>query len=155
MRANCSRSIYIIQVHFFLMTSFNIAHQLKGISKFALACPTVFGFCAGSLDVGDAPASYSLAWKFSWAPIHELTYDMSMPLDLCFIFPAGIFNWMALPLDQIFKVLLLPGPLAHSFVQYALHLWIIYNWHLLCPLDHWLLPYFLRFIWVQIRDRIS
>jgi hypothetical protein len=61
-RENRSRSIYIIQVRFFLMTSFKIAHQLQGNFKIcAGACPAVFCFRAGSLDVGDAPASYSLA----------------------------------------------------------------------------------------------
>jgi hypothetical protein len=58
-RANRSRSIYIIQVRFFLMTSFKIAHQLQGDFKIcAGACPAVFCLRAGSLDVGDAPASF-------------------------------------------------------------------------------------------------
>jgi hypothetical protein len=58
MRENRSRSVYILQVRFFLMTSFKIAHQLQGNFKIcAGACPTVFCFRAGSLDVGDAPAS--------------------------------------------------------------------------------------------------
>jgi hypothetical protein len=61
-RENLSRSIYIIQVHFFLMTSFNIAHQVQGVLKICGGvCPAVFFFHASSLDVGDAPASYSLA----------------------------------------------------------------------------------------------
>jgi hypothetical protein len=40
------------------MTSFKIAHQLQGDFKICVgACPAVFCFRAGSLDVGDAPAS--------------------------------------------------------------------------------------------------
>jgi hypothetical protein len=40
------------------MTSFKIAQQLQGDFKIcAGACPAVLCFRAGSLDVGDAPAS--------------------------------------------------------------------------------------------------
>jgi hypothetical protein len=61
-RANCSRSIYILQVRFFLMAHLRSRNNFKVISKFVLGTfPTVFRLCVGSLDVGDAPASYSLA----------------------------------------------------------------------------------------------
>jgi hypothetical protein len=51
-RANCSRSVYIIQVRFFLMTSFKIAHQLQGNFKICTGtCPAAFCFHAGSLEM--------------------------------------------------------------------------------------------------------
>jgi hypothetical protein len=50
---------------------------------------------------------------------------LSMLLNLCFILPAGIFNWMSLPLDQVFKVFFLPGLIANPFVQYAFHIWLL------------------------------
>ena len=57
-RANCSRSIYIIQRHSFLIILFKIVHQLQGNFKICDgACPAIFCFRTGSLDVGDAPAS--------------------------------------------------------------------------------------------------
>ena len=41
------------------MASFKIKHQLQGDLKIcAGACPIVFCFRAGSLDAGDAPASF-------------------------------------------------------------------------------------------------
>ena len=57
-RENRSMSIYILQVRFFLMTSFKIAQQLQGTFKICVgACPVVLLFRVGLLDVGDAPAS--------------------------------------------------------------------------------------------------
>jgi hypothetical protein len=57
-RENHSRYVYIIQRRSFLMASFKMAHQLQEKFKIcAGACPAVFFFHAGSLDVGDAPAS--------------------------------------------------------------------------------------------------
>jgi hypothetical protein len=73
-------------------------------------------FCVDvSLVVSDC-SDYSLDLKISWAPVHELAHVLSMPLDLCLAFPGGIFNWMALPLDQIFKVLFSPGLFTDSLV---------------------------------------
>jgi hypothetical protein len=58
MRANCSRSIYIIQVHFIKLPHLCSCINSKRNSKFVLACPAVLRFRVGSLDVGDAPASF-------------------------------------------------------------------------------------------------
>ena len=132
-----------------------LAHPYSKVFKQFIMCPKCVGVAPHSLDVGDAPASYSLAWKFSWALVHKLLHGLSMLLDLCFIFQAGIFYWMSLPLDHVFKVFFSPGPLANSFVQYAFHLWLLCNWHLFCPLNLWLFitcSYFLIFLWVQIWD---
>jgi hypothetical protein len=61
-RVNFSRSIYILQVRFFLMASFKIAQQLQGDFKICVgAFPVVRCLYAVSLDVGDALTSYLLA----------------------------------------------------------------------------------------------
>jgi hypothetical protein len=57
MRAKGSRSDYNIQVRFILMAHLRSRNNFKVISRFVLACPVVLRFRAGSLDVGDAPAS--------------------------------------------------------------------------------------------------
>jgi hypothetical protein len=85
----------------------------------------------------DAPASYSSAQRISWAPVHELSYGMSMSLYDCFRLPAGVLYWVVLPLHQIFKILFSSGFLAYPLVQYTLHLGSLCNRHLLLPLDRW------------------
>ena len=51
-RANCSRSVYIIQMHSFLIISFKIAHQFQGNFKIcAGTCPAAFCFRVGSLEM--------------------------------------------------------------------------------------------------------
>jgi hypothetical protein len=69
------------------------SNNFKVISKFSLVHVQLSDCLhVGSLDVGDAPASYSPTLKFSWAPVHELAHGLSMLLYLRFTFPAGIFN---------------------------------------------------------------
>jgi hypothetical protein len=92
------------------------ATNIKVLQKLCWRCPVVFCFRAGSLDVGDAPASYSSAQKFSWTPVHELLHGLSMLLDNCFIFPASIFDWVILPFHQVLEVLLPPGLLTQSLI---------------------------------------
>jgi hypothetical protein len=60
MRAKGSRSDYNIQVNFNKLLHLCSRNNFKEFSKFMLACQVVFHFHASSLDVGDAPASYSL-----------------------------------------------------------------------------------------------
>jgi hypothetical protein len=57
-RENCSRSVYIIQVCFIKLPHLCSRINSKRNSKFVLACPAVLRFRTGSLDVGDAPASF-------------------------------------------------------------------------------------------------
>ena len=84
--------------------------------------------------------------------LHGLLHGLSMLQNFYFSLPAGIFNWMALPLDQIFKIFFPYGFLTHSFIQYLFHLWLLCNWHLLFPLDLWLIitffSCFISFIWI-------
>jgi hypothetical protein len=76
-----------------------------------------------------------------------------MLLNSCFIFPAGIFNWMSLPFDQVFQILFLPSLLANSLVEYVLHLWLFSYRNLFCPLDLFLFNFcscFFNFLRIQI-----
>ena len=143
---------YNIQRRFILNDLFKIAQQFQSLFKICVglsSClppPCWLAWCAG-----DAPASYSSAWKLSWAPVHEPLHGLQMLLYHFFALPASIFHWVIIPLDQILIVFFPPGFLSHSLVQYALHLRLLCYRLLLHPLDHWLLSSSLCFsspVWV-------
>jgi hypothetical protein len=74
-RENLSSSIYILQVRSFLIILFNMAHQFQGDFQICTGtCLAVHCLCAGSLDVGDAPASNHLrySWDSSRILLHQL-----------------------------------------------------------------------------------
>jgi hypothetical protein len=58
-----------------------------------------------------------------------------MLLNVFFILPAGMCNWMSLPFDQVFKILFSPGPLVESLVKYIFHLWLFSYRNLFSPLN--------------------
>jgi hypothetical protein len=64
--------------------------------------------CSSSLSISSL--------RFTTLRLH-LACALLARLHLRFVFPAGIFNCMVLPLDQILQVLLSPGLLVHSLVH--------------------------------------
>jgi hypothetical protein len=73
--------------------------------------------------------------KNSWTPIHELLHRLSMLFNSIFVFPNGIFYWVSLLFDQIFKIGLPPGLFANPLIKKFLHLWFFYYWNLFLPLN--------------------
>jgi hypothetical protein len=78
---NCSMSVYILQVCFFLMASFNIALQLQGDFKICAGTfPAVCCLHVGSLDVGDAPTSdIKVVWLYLSHSLNIIQWHVSFP----------------------------------------------------------------------------
>jgi hypothetical protein len=78
---------------------------------------------------------HTLLDKNLWTLVHELLHGLSMLLDISFIFPTGIFYWVSLPLDQIFKIGLSLGLFANPLINDLLHLWFFCYRNLFLPLN--------------------
>jgi hypothetical protein len=145
---------YNIQVRFILMAHLRFAQQL----------PRCFQNLCWLVQLSFASALARLMWEMllhhtpSLENFHGLLSMSSCMVCPCFCISASVSQlasstgWF-FHLTRYSKYCFPPGPLTHSLVQYALHLWLLCNWHLLHPLDHWLLISSLCFsssIWVQI-----
>jgi hypothetical protein len=131
---------------------FSASTSRENLKIGAGVCPTILCLLCWLACLGRCSCIILPHLKICMGSVHELLHGMSMLLYICFCLPAGIFNWMPLPLDQIFEIFFPSGFLTHSFIQYLFHLWLLYNWHLLLPLDLWLIitfcSCFISFIWI-------